>query len=431
MKYKDTNVRDLHNYIGKEVLIAGWVQEIRDLGKVKFIILRDSSGIVQITAKKGVVDEKVLQSMHLIKEDVIAVKGNVIEMKNAPNGIEVIPKEIILLSKVERKLPIDVTDRIESELDVRLDYRYIDLRRKKIRAIFDIVSQIPKAFREKLIYLGFQEIRPPCIVASATEGGSNLFPIVYFEREAFLSQSPQLYKQMAVVGGMEKVFMTTYAFRAEKHNTTFHLNEVLQMDIEMGFADHFDAMDVLAKVATHIVKSVKENCKEQLEILNLDLKVEEDVKMISYDQAVDILTSEFNDIQWGQDFSREHEEFLCKKFNREFVMVYEYPTMVRAFYSMPLEDNEEKCKAFDLLYRGTEISSGAQRIHIPEILIKQLKKRNLNPENFEYYINAFRYGAPPHAGWSIGLERFAMKIVNASNIREVVLFPRDRTRLVP
>ncbi|MCX8166475.1 MAG: aspartate--tRNA(Asn) ligase [Candidatus Micrarchaeota archaeon] len=430
MRYKEHSIGSLKTMVDKEVKTAGWVQDVRDLGKVKFVILRDSTGVVQITAKKGVVDENILNYLDVNKEDVLYVHGKVIHMKNAPGGIELIPIDVKILSKVERKLPIDLTERIESDIDVRLDYRYVDLRRKKIRAIFDVVSKIPYAFREKLLELGFQEIRPPCIVASATEGGSNLFPIVYFEREAFLSQSPQLYKQMAVIGGMEKVFMTTYAFRAEKHNTTFHLNEVLQMDIEMAFADHFDVMKILSDVALHIVKKVKSDCKEQLDTLGVDLKVDDEVKMISYDEAINLLSSEF-DIEWGQDFSREHEEFLCKKLGKEFVMVYEYPTMIRAFYSMPLEDNEEKCKAFDLLYRGTEISSGAQRIHVPELLIKQLKKRDLAPEKFEYYINAFRYGAPPHAGWSIGLERFAMKIVNVTNIREVVLFPRDRTRLVP
>lgn len=430
MLFKSHNISSLKHFVGQGVVISGWVHETRDIGKIKFVLVRDSTGIVQVTAKKGVVPDSVLASLDFGKEDVVSVSGKVTEMKNAPGGIELIPQKAELLSKVERKLPIDVTEKIQSELDVRLDYRYIDLRRKPVRAMFDIVSCIPKAFREKVTELGFQEIRPPCIVASSTEGGSNLFPIIYFEREAFLSQSPQLYKQMAVIGGIEKVFMTTPAFRAEKHNTSFHLNEVLQMDVEMAFADHHGAMDVLSQVALHVVNRVSEQCSEQLKVLGIELKPQTEVAKLSYDHAVTMLQKEFS-FEWGNDFAREHEEALCRLAGKEFVLVYDFPTMARAFYSMPDENDESKCKAFDLLYKGTEISSGAQRIHVPEILINQLKKRGLNPDNFEYYINAFRYGAPPHAGWSIGLERFAMKIAGVSNIREVALFPRDRTRLVP
>ncbi len=430
MRFKEHNIGDLKKYIGNDVHIAGWIHEIRDLGKVKFLLLRDQTGIVQITAKKNSVDEKLFQNLKLNREDVVEIIGSVVEMKNAPGGIEVIPKSMNILSRVENKLPVDPTEKLFSELDTRLDYRYLDLRRSKIRAIFDIVSEIPKAFREKVIEMGFQEIKPPCIVASATEGGTNLFPIIYFEREAFLSQSPQLYKQMAVVGGMEKVFMLTPAFRAEKHNTTYHLNEVLQMDVEMGFADHYDAMKALEEVAIHIIKRVKEQCARQLEALGVSLDVPEKAKWYTYDEVVDILQKEF-EFEWGSDLSREHEDYLWKHSKNDLVMIYEWPTLSRAFYSMPNEKDERKCNSYDLLFKGTEISSGAQRIHVPEILINQLKKRDLDPLKFEHYINAFRYGAPPHAGWSIGLERFAMKMCNVNNIREVSLFPRDRTRLTP
>ena len=430
MKHKNHYIRELNSMIGQTVKTAGWVHETRDLGKIKFLLLRDATGIVQVTAKKGKVEDSILEAMELGKEDVISIEGTVVEMKNAPNGVELIPTKITVLSSVSRKLPVDPTDKVPSELDTRLDYRYIDLRRKTTRAIFDIVSAIPTAFREKALELGFQEIRPPSIVASSTEGGSNLFPIIYFEREAFLSQSPQLYKQLAIVGGMERVFMLTPAFRAEKHNTSFHLNEVLQMDLEMGFADHHDAMDALEQTALHIVKRVKENCPGQLESLGVELQVPSEVPRYSYTQALEKLSPDFK-LEWGDDLSREHEEALCLKSGSEMVMVYEWPTLARAFYSMPNEDDEKICNSYDLLYRGTEISSGAQRIHVPEILIEQLKKRGLNPDNFEFYINAFRYGAPPHAGWSIGLERIAMKICKLSNIREAAMFPRDRTRLVP
>jgi len=418
--------------VGKEVTVCGWIHETRDLGKVRFLILRDRTGLLQVLGKKGLVPDDVLENLMHPKETVVQIKGTIKEMKVAPNGIELMPTEIKVLGAVTTKIPFEVTERAaEAELDVRLDFRYVDLRRKKPAAIFKIKHYIQHAFREKVCELGFQEIVPTSIVAAATEGGTNLFPIVYFEREAFLSQSPQLYKQLAVVGGIDKVFMTTPAFRAEKHNTTSHLNEVLQMDIEMGFADHNDAMDVLEAVAIHILKRVKENCANELKDLESEVAIPDKIPRYTYTELIDLLIKNGVKIAWGDDFSREIEGELYKILKHDLYFIQKWPTLARAFYSMPDPENEEICNGFDLMYKGTEISSGAQRIHIPDILIKQLKARGLDPNSFEFYINAFRVGAPPHAGWSVGLERIAMKLCNQHNIRECALFPRDRTRITP
>ena len=421
---------------GNEVHLAGWVHEIRDLGKLKFIILRDRTGLIQLTLKKGSSPEEVFAvANELIKETAIECKGIAKASKIAHLGREVFPTEMKIVGKVLKQVPFEVTGKVPAELDVRLDNRSIDLRRIETQAIFKIRAEVQKAFRETLNNEGFQEINPPCLVGSATEGGTDLFPVIYFEREAFLAQSPQLYKQLAVLGGIDKCFMITPVWRAEKHNTTQHLNEITQMDAEMGFSDEKYAVEVLEKVFIGMLSAVKSNCGEQLKTLNVELKVPEKVKSHTYTGLVELLNKEGIRMEWGEDFSKENEakisEIIEKKDKSDAYFITEWPTQVRAFYSMPFENKKEICKAYDLMYRGLEISSGAQRIHDPEMLAKQIRSRGMNPENFESYIDAFRYGAIPHAGWSIGAERLVMKICNLKNIREAALFPRDRNRLTP
>ncbi len=424
-------VSDAVSQKDKEVTVAGWVHEVRNLGKMNFLLLRDRSGILQVFGKEGAVPGEVLKMMDQPKETVVAVTGKVVASKVAKAGVELIPSKIEILGEITGRVPFEVTGKVPAELDVRLDYRYVDLRRAEPSAIFKIKHEIVTSFRQTLYGLGFQEMHPTSIVAAATEGGTNLFPVEYFEKKAYLAQSPQLYKQLAVVGGMDKVFMTTPAFRAEKHNTTSHLNEVLQMDIEMGFGDHNDAMDILEQVSLSILKAVDKHCQAELATLNTKVVVPESIKRHTYGSLVDLLNKNGVKFEWGEDFTRETEAEVNKLLNEELYFITEWPTAIRAFYSMPKEGKDEICNAFDLMYRGTEISSGAQRIHIPTLLEKQLRGRGLDPANFEFYINAFRVGAPPHAGWSIGLERITMKITGQHNIRECAMFPRDRVRVTP
>jgi aspartyl-tRNA synthetase len=275
------------------------------------------------------------------------------------------------------------------------------------------------------------EVHPPTIVEAATEGGADVFKVQYFEKDAYLVQSPQLYKQLAVVGGMDKVFMTVPVFRAEKHNTLTHLNEALQMDIEAGFITPKEAIDYLEKFTLHILNHVKKECSEELKTLGRELAVPSFIPRHTYTELVDKLNSAGTAFEWGNDFSRETEAKLTEVLGYSTYFITEWPTMVRAFYSMPDENNPKICHAYDLNYEGLEISSGAQRVHKPDILIKQLKARNLNPADFEFYINAFRVGAPPHCGWSIGCDRLTMKVCGLHNIREAVMFPRDRVRVKP
>jgi aspartyl-tRNA synthetase len=413
----------------KSVTVAGWVHEVRELGKITFLLLRDRSGIVQVTAKKGVVPDDVISSMSLPKESVVKITGVVKENKEARSGFEIVPSEVVDLNPISWRIPFEVTGKVDADLDVRLNYRYIDLRRLETTAIFKIQSTILNSFSSYMMNHGFIQIRPPDIVAEATEGGTELFSVDYFETKAYLAQSPQLYKQLAVIGGLDKVFSIVPVFRAEKSNTSYHLNESTQMDIEIGFANSDDAVSLLSNVLVSIIKDVNEKNAPELKILQKDLQVP-NVKITTYSEVVDAIAASGKEIKFGDDLSRESEA-LVKDLFGEAVIVRDYPTSLRAFYSMPDDNNPEITKSFDMIYRGVEISSGAQRIHLPELLIESIRKKGMNPDGFKFYIDAMRSGAPPHAGWSIGLERLTMQITGMSNIRECAMFPRDRKRLTP
>ncbi|MFA6489429.1 MAG: aspartate--tRNA(Asn) ligase [Candidatus Micrarchaeia archaeon] len=429
--YRTHYISEAKSLLEKEITIAGWVHEVRDLGKLKFVQVRDRSGIIQVTAKNGREPDAVLAAMSQPKETVVTVTGKVVASKMAEAGCELLPTSFTVLNPITTKVPFEVTGKVPADLEVRLDYRYVDMRTANTAAIFRIRSEIAQAFREKCRMLGAVELHPPTIVEAATEGGADLFKVQYFEKEAYLVQSPQLYKQLAVIGGMDKVFMTVPVFRAEKHNTLTHLNEATQMDLELGFATPKDAIDALEAVVLHVLSRVKENCAAELKTLNRELAVPASIPRHTYTELVDKLNAAGVTFVWGEDFSRETEAKLTEVLGYSTYFITEWPTAVRAFYSQPDESNPKICHAYDLNYEGLEISSGAQRVHRPEVLIEQLKARGLNPADFEFYINAFRVGAPPHAGWSIGLDRFTMKICGLHNIREAVLFPRDRVRVKP
>jgi len=420
------DISDVFKKKGK-IEVVGWVHDSRDLGKIRFLVLKDVTGIIQVTALKNKTNEKVFKLIDKIsKESVISVRGEVKESKQAPGGKEIVPEKIEILARAEQPLPIDVSERSKTDLSKRLDYRFLDFHRKKIQAIFKIQSTVATAFREHFIKKGFIEMQPPSIISSASEGGTELFPAKYFEKNAYLAQSPQLYKQM-VACSMEKTVTITPVWRAEKHNTPRHLNECRQMDIEMAFAGQMEIMKQMEEVVKYIVEQVIKNNKSELDLLKVKLKVPK-AKYISYDETVKLLKSKY-----GEDLSAENEKKLCEKFPDTILFVHSWPVKLKPFYIMPKgEDAEAKLsEGFDAIYGGAEISSGGQRVHIPELLEKMLKKKRLNPKNFKYYIDSFRFGAPKHAGWSIGLERFTMCLLGLDNIREACWFPRDRDRLVP
>lgn len=421
-----TFIDDIFKGKSKTAEIAGWVYDSRALGKIKFILIKDISGLIQVTAVKSKVSEEVFNEMDKIsRESVIYVKGKIVDSKQAPGGKEIIPEEIIVIAKAE-ELPIDVTDFSKTELPKRLDYRFLDLHRTKTQAIFKIQNEIANGFREHFYKKGFIEMQPPCIISAASEGGTDLFEVKYFEKKGFLAQSPQLYKQMLACS-VEKTVTITPVWRAEKHNTTRHINEIRQMDIEMAFANQEIVMKQLEEAVKDIVERVMKNCKKELELLGMKLKIPKGV-YLSYEEAIKKVHGKF-----GEDFSPEQERKLCEMYPGEIVFTHSWPSSIKPFYIMTKDaDADAKLtEGFDALYGGMEISSGGQRIHLPELLIKRIKAKGLNPKNFEGYINSFRYGAPPHAGWSIGLERLTQILCGLDNIKEATMFPRDRDRITP
>ncbi len=412
----------------KEVFVAGWVEEFRDLNKIKFIILRDRTGTLQITLPKSKVSSE-LFDIDITKESVISVKGEMVESKQARGGKELIPKKIDIISESESPLPIDISGKIETDLSKRLDWRFLDLREPKTSAIFKIQSEICNSFREFFRKRGFTEIWPPGIIATASEGGTELFSIFYLDKEAYLAQSPQLYKQFMTLSNLEKVFSIVPVWRAEPHDTSKHLNEIRQMDVEIAFADEKDAMYILEECLLYIIKNVKKDCDKELKILNRDLKTPK-VKKITYSDAIEKLKKNKFKIKYGEDISREAEKELANILgNENLIFIKDWPINQKPFYIMPKDS--KLSRGFDMEYGGMELASGGQRIHEPNLLIKRIKDCNMEPKNFEFYVNAFKYGSPPHAGWSIGLERLTMAICGLNNIREACLFPRDRERLTP
>lgn len=414
---------------GKEekVLVSGWVHETRELGKIRFLILRDITGIIQVVGVSKVVGDELFKLMAQSRENVISIEGSTKKSKQAPGGLEIVPEKIEVIAEAEQPIPIDVSEFSKTELPKRLDYRFLDLHRRRTQAIFRIQSEIANAFREHFYRKGFLEMQPPCVISAASEGGTDLFEVKYFEKKAYLAQSPQLYKQMLACS-MEKTFTITPVWRAEKHNTTRHINEIRQMDIEAAFYDQMSIMKQLEEVVQDIVKRILSNCKADLEVLGIkDLKVPKGI-YLDYEDAIKKAGGKI-----GEDFSPEQEKKLCELYPGDIVFTHSWPASIKPFYIMPKGGKKDAkvSEGFDALYGGLEISSGGQRIHIPELLIERLKMKGLNPKNFKDYIDSFRFGAPFHAGWSIGLERLTQVICRLDNVKEATMFPRDRDRLTP
>ncbi|MEM2907790.1 MAG: aspartate--tRNA(Asn) ligase [Candidatus Hadarchaeales archaeon] len=416
---------------GSEVTLMGWVGNIRDLGGLKFFILHDIRGTIQITAPKAKVGQDVLNKIDaLTAESVVAVKGKVVAVEQAPRGVEVVPQEIKLLNLATTPLPLDPTGRIKADLDTRLDARVLDLRRPKQRAIFRIRHKVLQIVREFLVSRNFMEVNTPKIVATATESGAALFPISYFDREAFLSQSPQLYKEV-LTACFDRVFEIGPIFRAEEHDTTRHLNEVTSIDIEAAFVTQDDVMQILEELIAEVFRRVRMECAEELAILNHELEeLKTPFRRITYDEALKMLDDAGIKVPWGEDLSTPAERKLGEIIPTAYFIV-DWPTAIKPFYIMPREDNPELSYAFDLMYKDLELASGGTRIHQEELLIKQLKQKGLNPDHFESHLKNFRYGMVPHAGWGLGLDRLVMVLAGLENIREAVIFPRDRKRLTP
>jgi len=416
---------------GKEVVVMGRVGDVRDLGGIKFFILSDISGSIQVTAPKAKVGKKLLAKIDgLTQESAVAVRGKVVAAKQAPRGVEVFPSEIRVLNLASVPLPLDPRGRVKANLDTRLDARALDLRRSESLAIFKIRHRALQAARNYLVSKGFIEVNTPKIVATATESGAALFPISYFEREAFLSQSPQLYKEV-LTGCFERVFEVGPIFRAEEHDTPRHLNEAISIDIEVAYAAAEDVIKILEDLIVEVFSGVKRKCAEELKTLNHKLEVpKKPFPRVTYDDAIKKLERAGVKVPWGEDLPTPAEKKLGELVDGAYFVV-DWPMILKPFYTMPKKDNPKLSEAFDLMFKGLELASGGARIHQEELLVKQLKQKGLNPQSFESHLQSFRAGLPPHAGFGLGLDRLTMVLTGVDNIRETVLFPRDRRRLVP
>lgn len=416
---------------GKEIVVMGRVGDVRDLGGIKFFILSDISGSIQVTAPKAKVGKKLLAKIDgLTQESAVAVRGKVVAAKQAPRGVEIFPSEIRVLNLASVPLPLDPRGRVKANLDTRLDARALDLRRPESLAIFKIRHQVLQSARNHLVSRGFIEVNTPKIVATATESGAALFPISYFEREAFLSQSPQLYKEV-LMGCFDRVFEIGPIFRAEEHDTPRHLNEAISIDIEVAYAAAEDVMKILEDLIVEVFSDVKRKCAEELKTLNYKLEVpKKPLQRVTYDEALKKLERAGVKVPWGEDLPTPAEKKLGELIGGAYFVV-DWPLKIKPFYTMPKEDNPKLAQAFDLMHKGIELASGGTRVHQEALLVKQLKQKGLNPRNFESHLQSHRAGLPPHAGWGLGLDRLTMALTAIENIRECVLFPRDRKRLTP
>lgn len=425
--------------IGEEVALKGWVQTVRSHGKIAFLDLRDRSGVIQVGGFDPDV-VSVISSLNL--QDVIEVVGlakkrdeKYINKDSELGSIEVEAKDVKLIQKAG-EMPFDMGGKsLNLELPTLLDYRTLTLRHPKVAAIFKVQAALMEGFRRAAKELDCEEVFVPTISASATEGGAELFKFKYYDHEAFLVQSPQLYKQM-MVGIFERVFLTSHIYRAEPSVTTRHLAESIQMDFEIGFIDSFDELlDALEFAFSEMIKYAQKACSNELKLLGVEpSKVYKKIPRLTMREAQELIFKRTGvDHRHELDLMPEDEKELAAwardEHDSDLVTITHFPTKKRAFYSKPDSENPEYSLSYDLLYKGLEVSSGAQRIDDVKVLIQTIKSRGMDPKGFAMYIQAFTYGMPPHGGFSYGLERTTMKLLDLANIREASLFPRDMERV--
>lgn len=425
--------------LGQEITIKGWVQAIRAQGGISFLIVRDITGLVQAVVTKDV-PEAFTMLNQLTLESVVAITGVVKEEKQAPAGYEIKVGSMEILSRADPELPIPVVEKAGHEADqqIRLDWRWLDLRKPEKALIFKVWTTLEQAFREYCIANGFVEIHSPKTVVTSTESGSELFEIKYFDKKAYLAQSPQLYKQMAMAAGLEKVFEVGPVFRANPSFTSRHDTEFTMYDVEMAFIEsHHDLMAEEEKMIAAMLEAVKtKHGQEITSRYGQEVIVpQRPFPKITLREAKSILADLKVPGDRGEDLSPEEEraiaQYVKEREGHDFVFIHEWPTKVRAFYSMRLESDPTLTKSFDLLFKGLEITSGAQREHRYELLKKQILENGFRVEPFESYLNFFKYGCPPHGGFAPGPTRMLMQIFNIANVREVTYLYRGVNRLTP
>ena len=437
VKEKETiGIREIlsGDYVGKTVKMNGAVHNIRDMGEFAFIILRKAEGLVQCVYEEGKTE---FDLKDLKEESAVEVTGVIALEERAPQGFELRLTGIRVLSEPAETMPIAINKwKMNTSLETRLSLRPVSLRNVRERAKFKIQEGIVRGFREFLSSQGFTEVHTPKIVSRGAEGGANVFKLNYFNKKAELGQSPQFYKQM-MVGVFDRVFEVAPVFRAEKHNTTRHLNEYIGLDFEMGYIDSFeDVMAMETGFLKYTMELLKSEYKKELDMLGIDLPSISQIPQVRFDEAKQLVSEKYNrKIRNPFDLEPEEEVLIGRYFKEEydsdFVFVTHYPSKKRPFYAMDDPEDTSVTLSFDLLYKGLEITTGGQRIHDYQMILEKMEKRGMDPEDIKDYLMIFKYGMPPHGGLGIGLERLTMRLLDEQNVRETSLFPRDVTRLEP
>ena len=420
-------IEDLNSSMeGKDVIFGGWVVDLRKLGKMAFLTVRDVTGMCQVIVKGD--SMSLLEGLN--RQSVVRILGKIQASKAKDFDFEVSATEIQVLAKAEYPLPIDPIGRLESDIDNRLNSRALDMRNQKTASIFKLRSKVLASIRETLIKRKFIEINTPKIIGSASEGGADLFSLDYFGQQAYLAQSPQLYKEQMTIG-LERVFEISSFYRAEKSHTGRHLSEFTSVDIEAAMMDYTDVMDVLESIVIDVFKNTSENSKTEQQEIGHEIKVPKSpFERVTYTQALEELSELDIKIEFGEDLQDSHLRSLGEK-HSGFFFLTDWPMKLKPFYIHEKDDDPTLSRSFDLQYGYLELSSGGRRLHDPEQLKVRLKEQDLDPSSFEEHLKTFGWGMPPHSGWGMGLDRLMTVLVGIDNVREVVLYPRDPDRLKP
>ena len=412
--------------IGKDVVLGGWIEDLRKLGKMSFITLRDISGISQVIVK-GELNDNLGE---INRQSAVRVKGIVQETKARDFEFEIKAEEIEVLAKAIHPLPVDPIGRLESNIDTRLNHRALDMRNQKTASIFKLRHYVLQILRKTLSEKKFIEITTPKIIGSASEGGADLFSLEYFGKTAYLAQSPQLYKEQMTIG-LERVFEISNFYRAENSHTGRHLTEFTSIDIEAAFMDYEDVMDVLEALVIAVYKFTSENCKKEQESIGHTIEIPTaPFERITYSQCVEELKKAGEEIEFGDDLLDSHLRIIGKN-HPGFYFLTDWPMKLKPFYIREKDEDATLSRSFDLQYGYLELSSGGTRLHDAELLKARLTEQGLDPAQFADHLKTYDWGMPPHSGWGMGLDRLMTTLIGIDNVREVVLYPRDPDRLSP
>ncbi len=412
--------------IGKQVILGGWIEDLRKLGKMTFITIRDVSGISQIIVK-GELNDTLGE---INRQSVIRVKGIVQETKARDFSFEIKAEEIEVLSKAIHPLPVDPIGRLESNIDTRLNHRALDMRNQKTASIFKLRHHVLQSLRKTLSEKKFLEITTPKIIGTASEGGADLFSLDYFGKTAYLAQSPQLYKEQMTIG-LERVFEISNFYRAENSHTGRHLTEFTSVDIEAAFMDYDDVMNILEHLIIKVYKFVSENCKKEQEVIGHTIEVPSSpFERITYKDCIEELKKEGEKVEFGDDLLDSHLRIIGKN-HPGFYFLIDWPMKLKPFYIREKEEDPTLSRSFDLQHGFLELSSGGTRLHDSKLLKSRLAEQGLDPAQFTDHLKTFDWGMPPHSGWGMGLDRLMITLIGMDNVREVVLYPRDPDRLSP